>query len=128
MPEINKDEEPYYFNYFRKLYESWERSMSKAMEVWLKNPIFAHNAEKAIEKSIEFKGYIHEIMERTLKHRFIPTRHEMNKLVKSLDDLEVKLNKVEERINETKNTTRSAIKPKKRSLKKGGKKIESRKV
>jgi polyhydroxyalkanoate synthesis regulator phasin len=100
MPEKSKEGELYYFSYFKKLYESWEKSMSQALEVWLKSPIFTNSAEKAIEKSIEFKNYMHDIMERTLKHRYLPTKNDMDKLMNSLDNLEVKLNKLEGKINE----------------------------
>jgi hypothetical protein len=120
MPETKREDESYYFSYFKKLYESWERSMSKVMEVWLNNPIFTNSADKAIEKSLEFKGYIHDIMERTLRHRFISTKYNVDKLAKSLDQLEVKLNEVEEKISKVHNTKRSTIKPKKGKFKERG--------
>jgi hypothetical protein len=120
MPEAKREEESYYFNYFKKLYESWEKSMAKVMEVWLNNPIFANSADRAIEKSIEFKGYIHDIMERTLRHRSTPTKYNMDKIAKSLDQLEVKLNKVEDKISKIQGAKRSTTKLKKGSSKKGG--------
>jgi len=89
-----------YFSYFKKLYESWEKSMSRALEVWLKNPLFTSTTEKAIEKSAEFKNYIYDIMERTLKQRYFPTRNDMDKLMTSLDMLETKVSELSEKINE----------------------------
>ena len=124
MPEISKDEESCYFSYFKILYESWERSMSKAMGVWFHNPIFTCSTIKAIEKSVEFKDYIYDIMDRTLKHRFIPAMHDMDKLVKSLDKLEVKVNKVEEKINKIQSTKKLTTELKKRVQKKGGRNDE----
>ncbi len=53
-----RERELHYFSYFKKLYESWEKSMSQALEVWLKSPLFTNSTEKAIEKSIEFRNYI----------------------------------------------------------------------
>ncbi|HLE25643.1 MAG TPA: hypothetical protein VI935_08340 [Thermodesulfobacteriota bacterium] len=124
MPEISKDEESCYFSYFKILYESWERSMSKAMGVWFHNPIFTCSTIKAIEKSVEFKDYIYDIMDRTLKHRFIPAMHDMDKLVKSLDKLEVKVNKVEEKINKIQSTKKLTTELKKGAQKKGGRNDE----
>ena len=124
MPDISKDEESCYFSYFKILYESWERSMSKAMGVWFHNPIFTCSTIKAIEKSVEFKDYIYDIMDRTLKHRFIPAMHDMDKLVKSLDKLEVKVNKVEEKINKIQSTKKLTTELKKGAQKKGGRNDE----
>lgn len=124
MPEISKDEESCYFSYFKKLYESWERSMSKAMGVWLNNPLFTHSTEKAIEKSVEFKDYIYDIMDRTLKHRFIPPIYDIDKLAKSLDELEIKLNEVQEKINKIQSVKKSTTERKKRVQKKGGRNNE----
>lgn len=124
MPEISKDVESCYFSYFKKLYESWERSISKAMGVWFNNPIFTSSTEKAIEKSVEFKDYIYNVMDRTLKHRFIPAMYDMDKLAKSLDKLEVKLNKAEEKINKIQRPKRLNTERKKRVQKKGGRNDE----
>jgi hypothetical protein len=122
MPEIRREDQSYYFSYFKKLYESWEKSMSEAMDLWLNNPVFTDSAEKAIEKSVEFKDYTYDIMERTLKNRYIFTAYDMDKLTRSLDNIETKLNKLEEKINEIQSAKRSSTESKKGSLKKGGKK------
>ncbi len=120
MSEINKDEESCYFTYIKNLYESWERSMSKAMGVWFNNPIFTSSTQKAIEKSVEFKDYIRDIMERTLMHKYIPTLYDMNKLMELLGNLDAKLNKLEEKINEIQKSKKPTTKWKKGSSKKGG--------
>lgn len=100
MTERKGESELDYFIYFKKLYESWEKSMSRALEVWLKNPLFTSTTEKAIEKSAEFKNYIHDIMERTLKQRYFPTKNDIDKLITSLDTLETKVIELSEKITE----------------------------
>lgn len=98
MPEKDEEEESNYFGYFKKLYESWERSASQAVDIWLKSPLFTNSMERAIEKSIEFKRYIQDTIERTLKQRYIPTRDDTDKLKDSLDRLQERLNHLEEKI------------------------------
>jgi hypothetical protein len=61
-------EEIYYFSYFKKLFESWEESTNKLMDVWMNSPLM----ERAVEKSSEFKSYIHSFMEQTLEQRYLP--------------------------------------------------------
>jgi hypothetical protein len=128
MPEKDKERESYYFSYFKKLYESWEKSTSQVLEVWLKNLLLKDNMEKAFEKSVEFKNYIQDIMEKTLKHRYFPSKNDMNKLTSSLYNLEEKLNKLEEKINELQSTRESTPESKKGKPKSRRKKNESRKV
>jgi len=98
MPEKNKEEESKYFGYFKKLYESWEKSASQAVDIWLKSPLFTNSMERAVEKSIEVKNYIQDTIERTLKQRYIPTRNDTDKLKDSLDKLQEKLKHLEEKI------------------------------
>jgi hypothetical protein len=107
-----REGELYYFSYFKRLYESWEESTSQALEVWLKSSLFTNTTEKAIEKSVEFKNYIYDIMERTLKQRYFPMKNDMEKIINSLDNLEIKLNKLSERINELQITEKSTLKRK----------------
>ena len=104
MPAKEKEEESKYFSYFKKLYESWEKSASQALEIWLRSPLFRNNMERAVEKSIEFKNYINETMERNLKHKYIPMKSDMDKLTGSLKNLEQKLNSLEEKINDLEST------------------------
>jgi hypothetical protein len=100
MAGQKRERELHYFSYFKKLYESWERSMSQALEVWLKNPLVTNSTEKAIEKSIEFRNYIYEIMDRSLQQRVFPMKDDMDKVLGSLDILETKLNKLSKRMDE----------------------------
>jgi hypothetical protein len=100
MSEKKREAELDYFSYFKKLYESWEKSMYQALEIWLKNPLLINTAEKAIEKSAEFKNYMSDVMERTLKLRYFPMKDDMDKVITSLDKLEIKVNELSERIDE----------------------------
>ncbi|GIW48308.1 MAG: hypothetical protein KatS3mg078_2185 [Deltaproteobacteria bacterium] len=95
-----KREEPDYFNYFKRVYELWEKSASQALELWIKSPLFRNTMEKALEKSTEFRNYIQEVMDRTLKYRYFPMKNDIDKLAEYLSSLEEKLNKLESKINE----------------------------
>jgi hypothetical protein len=117
MYEKKRESELDYFSYFKKLYESWEKSMSQALEVWLKTPLLINTSEKAVEKSAEFNNYIHDIMERTLKQRYFPMKDDMDKVITSLDKLEIKVNELSERIKELQTAKKpilKKVKPKKR--------------
>jgi len=102
-----------YLSYFKRLYESWEKYMFQALEVWLKNPLFTNTTEKAIEKSTEFKNYIHDIMERSLKQRYFPMKDDMDKVITSLDKLETRVSELSKRINELQVAEKSMSKHKK---------------
>lgn len=106
MPEKEKEEESKYFSYFKKLYETWEKSTSQALEVWLRSPLFRNNMERAVEKSNEFKNYIHDTMERNIKHKYIPMKKDMDKLMGSLKSLEEKLYMLEEKISNLESTSK----------------------
>jgi seryl-tRNA synthetase len=95
-----KREEPDYFNYFKRVYELWEKSASQALELWIKSPLFKNTMEKALEKSTEFRNYIQEVMDRTLKYGYFPMKNDIDKLAEYLSSLEEKLNKLESKINE----------------------------
>jgi division protein CdvB (Snf7/Vps24/ESCRT-III family) len=117
MSEKKRKSELDYFSYFKKLYESWEKSMSQALEIWLKNPLLTNTTERAIEKSAEFKNYIHDIMERTLNQRHFPMRDDMDKIITSLDKLQTRVSELSERINEiqvAEKPTLKKVKPKTR--------------
>jgi hypothetical protein len=113
MSEKKSENELDYFSYFKKLYESWEKSMSQALEVWLKNPLLTNTTEKAIEKSAEFKTYIHDIMERTLRQRYFPIKDDMDKVIMSLDKLEIRVNELSDRFNELEGADKTTLKRKK---------------
>lgn len=69
MAERRNDSELYYFIYFKKLYESWEKTMFHALKLWMRTPLFTSSMVNAVEKSAEFKNYMREIMELTLRQR-----------------------------------------------------------
>lgn len=86
--------EMYYFGYFKKLYESWEESTNKMMDVWMNSPLM----DRAVEKSSEFKDYIHGFIEQTLETRCSPQKREMDRLVDTIDSLEAKIAELEHKI------------------------------
>ena len=86
--------EIYYLGYFKKLYESWEESTHRMMDVWFNSPLM----ERAVEKSSEFKNYVQVFMEESLERRNLAEREEMNKLINTIDALEIKIAKLEEKI------------------------------
>jgi hypothetical protein len=89
-------DEIYYLGYFKKLYESWEESTHKMMDIWFNSPLM----DRAVEKSSEFKGYVQDFMEQSLEQRNIPERNNMDKLINTIDSLEVKIAKLEEKIKD----------------------------
>lgn len=89
-------DEVYYLGYFKKLYESWEESTHKMMDVWLNSPLM----DRAVEKSSEFKNYVQVFMEQSLEERNAPEREEMDKLMNTVDALELKIAKLEEKIED----------------------------
>lgn len=96
-PEVNKQKEyadMYYFGYFKKLYESWEESTNKMMDVWINSPLM----DRAVEKSSEFKDYIHDFIEQTLETRCTPRKKEMDRLNNTIDSLEAKIAELEQKM------------------------------
>lgn len=89
-------DEIYYLGYFKKLYESWEESTHKMMDIWFNSPLM----DRAVEKSSEFKDYVQDFMEQNLEQRNIPERNNMDKLINTIDSLEVKIAKLEEKIED----------------------------
>ncbi len=100
-------DEVYYLGYFKQLYESWEESTHKMMDVWFNSPLM----DRAVEKSSEFKNYVQVFMEQSLEKRNIPERKEMDRLINTIDSLEMKIAKLEEKIEDSETT------PKKKSSK-----------
>ena len=82
---------PFYFSYFEKLYESWEKSTSQALQFWFKNPLFINCVEKAVEKSLEFKNYTQDIIERTLNYRYLPVKNNFHNLMNNIDKKDIDL-------------------------------------
>jgi polyhydroxyalkanoate synthesis regulator phasin len=105
-------EQIYYFSYFKKLYESWEESTNKLMDVWMSSPLM----ERAVEKSSEFKNYIHNFIDNTLEKRYLPEKRDMEKLIDTLDSLGEKIAELEDRITDLQsNTKKPGPKPKPRT-------------
>jgi polyhydroxyalkanoate synthesis regulator phasin len=95
-------EEVYYFSYFKKLFESWEESTNILMDVWMKSPLM----ERAVEKSSEFKNYIHGFIEQTLEQRYLPQKKDMDKLINTLDSLGEKIVELESKIADLQSGTK----------------------
>ncbi|MEE9214029.1 MAG: hypothetical protein V3U54_04425 [Thermodesulfobacteriota bacterium] len=112
MTKKTKAEEEY-FSYFSKLYESWEKSTHQAMKAWIKNPLM----EQAVEKSGEFKKYIQEIMDQNLEYRYFPLKKDIDSLKTALENIEEKLDKLENTINTLIENSEKKTKP----FKSGGK-------
>lgn len=109
MNKKNEYEQIYYFSYFKKLYESWEESTNKLMDVWMSSPLM----DRAVEKSSEFKNYIHNFIENTLEKRYLPEKCDMEKLIDTLDSLGEKIAKLEDRITDLQsNANKTVPKPK----------------
>jgi polyhydroxyalkanoate synthesis regulator phasin len=106
----NEYEEIYYFSYFKKLFESWEESTNKLMDVWMSSPLM----ERAVEKSSEFKNYIHSFIEQTLEQRYLPEKRDMEKLIDTLDSLGEKIAELEVKITDLQSSSKKP-EPKTRS-------------
>ncbi len=127
MTERRNDSELYYFIYFKKLYESWEKAMSHALKLWMRTPLFTNSMVNSTEKSVEFKNYMREIMELTLKQRDFRVK---SKETSHIDTLKPKQTNSLEHAEEAK--WKNGVTPKHKKVEKskklGRKKNESRKV
>ena len=117
MSKKNKKKESYYFDYFKKLFDTWEESTSHAFQIWMDNPYFKKTMESAGEKSSEFKDYTIQMMERYLNKSYFLNNKDIEKIMNSIDKIESRLNKLEKTINEIAKINRQKT-PKQ---KKGGK-------
>ncbi|MDA2919798.1 hypothetical protein MYX76_09955 [Desulfobacterota bacterium AH_259_B03_O07] len=120
MSNKGKQIKPFYFTYFEQLYESWEKSASKAIKLWFNNPLFNNCMERAFEKSTEFKNYTREIIEKSLNYRYLPIKNDFLKLTNSLENVEIKLLALEDKVkdvkkaDETKTTKKRKPKPRRK--------------
>jgi len=95
LPRKKKElDEVYYLGYFKKLYGAWEESTHNMMDVWFNSPLM----DRAVEKSSEFKNYVKTFMEQSLEKRNMPQKGDMDKLINTVDALELKISKLEEKI------------------------------
>src|SRR3990170_2152193 len=83
-----------YMDYYKKFYETWEKSMSEALEMLLKSPLFAASAGKLIEKSSGLKKYLDEVMERSLNNMRLPTKNDIDRVLASLNNLSDKIDEI----------------------------------
>ncbi len=121
MSKKNEYEQIYYFSYFKKLYESWEESTNKLVDVWMNSPLM----DRAVEKSSEFKNYIHNFIDNTLEKRYLPEKRDMEKLIDTLDTLGEKIAELENRITDLQS---SAKKPKPKTKPRTRTRISKKKV
>ena len=94
MSNKKEHDEIIYFGYFKKLFESWEESTNKMMDVWMSSPLM----ERAVEKSSEFKNYIHNFIDQSLEKRYIPQKVDIDKLIRAIELLEEKVSELEMKI------------------------------
>ena len=94
-------DEVYYLGYFKKLYESWEESTHNMMDVWFNSPLM----ERAVEKSSEFKNYVNVLMKESIEQRLKSEKEDMSKLINTIDALELKIAKLEEKIENLETNT-----------------------
>lgn len=95
MSEQKKHQEIYYFGYFKKLYESWEESTNQMLDVWMNSPFM----DRAVEKSTEFKDYIHNFIERSLENRYLLEKRDVSHLIDTINSLEAKVAELEMKID-----------------------------
>jgi hypothetical protein len=88
--------------YYKKFYSIWENSMSEVLDMWLKSPFFGASLGKAVEKSSEFKKYLDEVMERSLKNLHLPTKSDIDRILASVNKIEAKINDLWDKLEELK--------------------------
>src|SRR5919109_2545835 len=86
--------------YYKKFYEVWEKTMSEALEMWLKSPLFASTLGKTIERSSEFKKYMNEVMEKSLKNMHVPTKTDIDRVLSAINNIEAKINDMWDKVDE----------------------------
>jgi hypothetical protein len=86
--------------YYKKFYDIWEKTTSEAVEMWLKTPLFASTVGKAVEQSSEFKRYVDQVMERSLKSLQLPTKGDIDKTLAAINKIEEKINDLIEKVEE----------------------------
>ena len=96
--------------YYKKFYEVWEKTMSEALDIWLKSPLFAATLGKTVEKSSEFKKYIDEVMERSLKNMHLPTKSDIDRVLSSINNIEAKVNDLSDKVDELKPSGKASSK------------------
>lgn len=94
--------------YYKRFYETWEKTMSEALEMWLNSPLFAANMGKAVEKSSEFKKYLDDVIEKSLRNMRIPTKTDIDRVLSSINNIEAKINDLMDKVDEIKTSSKRA--------------------
>ena len=64
------------------------------MDVWFNSPLM----DRALEKSAEFKKYARAFMEQSLDNRTVQEKKDIDKLINTIDALEMKIARLEQKI------------------------------
>ncbi|HEX3036391.1 MAG TPA: hypothetical protein VHT73_14940 [Thermodesulfobacteriota bacterium] len=104
--------------YYKKFYEVWEKTMSEALEMWLRSPLFASTMGKTIERSSEFKKYMNEVMEKSLKNMHVPTKTDIDRVLFAINNIEAKINDLWDKVDEVKVSGKTSTARKSKSAKK----------
>ena len=107
LAQKDKQTDIHYFGYFKMLYESWEKSTHKAVDVWMNSPLMGG----ALEKSSEFKNYVNNFMESTLESRCLPQQGDMEKIIDSIDNSNEKISDLENKVEKLKTEAKQAKTP-----------------
>ena len=91
MAKERTEQDSPYLNYFQQLFDSWEKSMSMAMETWFKSPSFDRTSEESSEAAGKLQDYMYDIMDKALQNRFIPLKKDVEKVFASLETIESRL-------------------------------------
>lgn len=95
---------------YKKFYQTWEKTTSDALEMWLNSPLFTANMGKAVEKSSEFKRYLDEVIEKSLKNVRIPTKTDIDRVLSSINNIEAKINDLTDKVDELKTSKQASKK------------------
>ncbi len=94
-----KDEEICYTT-FKIFYRAWEEVASQAFGAWLGSPIFAGTVTEIVNKSSEYRKYLNDLVDRVLEDRGLPTKREIIKMAERICNIEIKVNDIEDKLNE----------------------------
>ncbi|MBI2486791.1 MAG: hypothetical protein HYW01_07510 [Deltaproteobacteria bacterium] len=88
-------------DYFKQVYNVWEKFTSDTFDMWMRSPFFIWGAEKGFEGFADFKKHYCEFAERILKNLRISTKNDVDKILSTLNNLESKLPGLSERVRES---------------------------
>ncbi len=104
-PMLDKDKAPSAANidpqeYYKKFYETWEKSSSEMLESWVNSPLFASSMGKALEQSSDFKKYFDEMIDKTLSNLRMPSKNDIDNVLRSIHTLEAKINDLSDKVDD----------------------------